>query len=218
MPSNHLILGSPLSPSVLNLSQNEVFSNELARPIRWPKYWSFSFSISPSNEYSGLISSRVDWFHLAAKQDSLGILLLLYLYHCHGCWSVLGGSISSDPFPCLFCISNEVRQRSQSGRRSKHHLYNWKVGIGGCGSWTELQSDSPFLASTHPYLRGTHFCMIHHLEDGMNSLKLTWFSTWKREKSELPVPYLPIASHTNHSSCWWWGSGWEKGARKGVLQ
>ena len=176
------------------------------------------FSISPSNEYSGLISFRIDWFHLTAKQDSLRILLLLYLYHRHDCWGVPGGPISSNPFPCLFCISNEVRRRSQSGGRSKHHLYNWKVCTGGCGSWSELQSDSPFLASTHPHLRGTHSCMIHHLEDGMNSLQVTWFSTWKREKSELPVPYLPIACHTNHSSWRRWGSGWEKGARKGVLQ
>ena len=176
------------------------------------------FSISPSNEYLGLISFRIDWFHLTAKQDSLRILLLLYLYHRHDCWGVPGGPISSNPFLCLFCISNEVRRRSQSGGRSKHHLYNWKVCTGGCGSWSELQSDSPFLASTHPHLRGTHSCMIHHLEDGMNSLQVTWFSTWKREKSELPVPYLPIACHTNHSSWRRWVSGWEKGARKGVLQ
>ena len=48
-----------------------VFSNELALPIRWPKYWSFSFSISPSNEYSGLISFRIDWFDLLAVQSTL---------------------------------------------------------------------------------------------------------------------------------------------------
>ena len=63
MPSSHLILCGPLllppiSPSI------RVFSNESALHIRWPKYWSFSFSISPSNEYSGLISFRIDWFDL----------------------------------------------------------------------------------------------------------------------------------------------------------
>ena len=52
-----------------------VFSNELAPCIRWPKYWSFSFSISPSNEYSGLISFRIDWFHLLAVQMTLKSLL-----------------------------------------------------------------------------------------------------------------------------------------------
>ena len=61
MPSNHFIFCCPLLlfPSIL--PSIRVFSNELALSIRWPKYWSFSFSISPSNEYSGLISFRMDW-------------------------------------------------------------------------------------------------------------------------------------------------------------
>ena len=67
MPSSHLILCSPLLllPSIF--PNIRVFSNELALRIRWPKYWSFSFSISPSNEYSGLISFRMDWFDLESK-------------------------------------------------------------------------------------------------------------------------------------------------------
>ena len=60
MPSNHLILCHPFSPPPLNLSQHRVFSNESAPCIRLPKYWSFSFSIRPSNEYSGLISFRIE--------------------------------------------------------------------------------------------------------------------------------------------------------------
>ena len=60
MPFNHLIP----SPPAFNLPSIRVFSNESFLPIRWPKYWSFSFSISPSNEYSGLISFRIDWFYL----------------------------------------------------------------------------------------------------------------------------------------------------------
>ena len=66
MPSNRLILCCPLFllPSIF--PSIRVFSNELALPIRWPKYWSFSFSTSPSNEYSGLISFRIDWFDLLA--------------------------------------------------------------------------------------------------------------------------------------------------------
>ena len=66
-----------LSPSLsaFNLSQIRIFSNELALHIRWPKYWSFSFSISPSNEYSGLISFRIDWFDLPADQGTLKSLL-----------------------------------------------------------------------------------------------------------------------------------------------
>ena len=64
MPSNHLILSRPLLllPSIF--PSIRVFSKESVLHIRWPKYWSFSFSISPSNEYSGLISFRMDWFDL----------------------------------------------------------------------------------------------------------------------------------------------------------
>ena len=67
-------LSSP-SPPALNLSQHRVFSNESALYIRWPKYWSFSFNISPSNEYSGLISFRMDWLDLLAVQGALKSLL-----------------------------------------------------------------------------------------------------------------------------------------------
>ena len=75
MPSNHLILCPPLLllPSVF--SSIGVFPNESALRITWPKYYSFSFSISPSNEYSGLISFRIDWFHLLAVQGTLKSLL-----------------------------------------------------------------------------------------------------------------------------------------------
>ena len=75
MPSNHLILCHPLFllPSVF--PSIRVFSNESVLHVRWPKYQSFSFSISPSNEYSGLISLRVDWLDLLAVQGTLKNLL-----------------------------------------------------------------------------------------------------------------------------------------------
>ena len=75
MSSNHPILCHPLIllPSIF--PSIRVFSNESVLPIRWPKYWSFSFSISPSNEDSGLISFRVDWFDLLAVQGTLKSLL-----------------------------------------------------------------------------------------------------------------------------------------------
>ena len=78
MPSNHLILYCPLllPPSIF--PSIRVFSNESVLCIRWPKYWSFSFSISPSNEYSGLISFRIDWLDLLAVQGTLKSLLLLF--------------------------------------------------------------------------------------------------------------------------------------------
>ena len=71
MPSNHLTLCHPLLllPSIF--PSIRVFSKESVLCSRWPKYWSFSFSISPSNEYSGLISLRIDWFHLLAVQGTL---------------------------------------------------------------------------------------------------------------------------------------------------
>ena len=71
MPSNHLILCCPLLllPSIF--PSMRVFSNKLALCMRWAKHWSFKFSISPSNEYSGLISFRIDWFNLLAVQGTL---------------------------------------------------------------------------------------------------------------------------------------------------
>ena len=75
IPSNHLILCHPLflPPSII--PSIRIFSSELAFYIRWPKYWSFSFSISPSNECSGLISFRIDWFNILAVQGTRKSLL-----------------------------------------------------------------------------------------------------------------------------------------------
>ena len=75
MPSNHLILCRPLLLLLSIFPSIRVFSNESVLCIRWPKYWSFSFSISPSNEYSGLISLRTDWLDLLAVQGSLSSIL-----------------------------------------------------------------------------------------------------------------------------------------------
>ena len=93
MPSNHLILCCPLLllPSVF--PSIRVFSNESALCIRWPKYWSFSFSISPSNEYSGLISFRIDWLDLLAVQGALKSLLQHHsskaiILRCSACFMI----------------------------------------------------------------------------------------------------------------------------------
>ena len=71
MASNHLILCHPLLLLPLIFPSIRIFSNESILLIRWPKYWSFSFSISPFNEYSGLISFRIDWYYLLAAQGTL---------------------------------------------------------------------------------------------------------------------------------------------------
>ena len=83
MPSNHLILCHPLllMPSIF--PSIRVFSNESILRIRWPKYWSFSFSISPSNEYSGLISFRMDWLDFLAVQGTLKSLLQYHRVQKH---------------------------------------------------------------------------------------------------------------------------------------
>ena len=75
MPSSHLILYRPLLLMPPIPSSIRIFSNESTLCMRWPKYWSLSFSISPSNEYSGLISFRIDWFSLLAVQGTLKSLL-----------------------------------------------------------------------------------------------------------------------------------------------
>ena len=87
MPSNHLILYRPLLflPSIL--PSIKVFSNESVLRIRWPKYWSFSLNISPSNEYSGLISFRMDWLDLLAVQGTLKSLLQHHSSKASVLWS-----------------------------------------------------------------------------------------------------------------------------------
>ena len=85
MPSNHLILSCPLLlPS--GFPSIGVFSNELALHIRWPKHWSFSFSISFPNEYSGFISFRIDWFDILAVQGTLKNLQY-YSLSMTSCWN-----------------------------------------------------------------------------------------------------------------------------------
>ena len=93
MPSNHLVLHRPLLLPPLIFPRIRVFSSESIFCIRWPKYWSFSFSISLSNEYSELISFRTDWFDLLAVQGTLKSLLWHYKFK----------SINSSALSFLYC-------------------------------------------------------------------------------------------------------------------
>ena len=86
MPSNHLILCCPLLLLPSLFPSIRVFSSESALFIKWPKDWSFSFSISPSNEYSSLISFRVDWFDILAVQGTLKSLLQYHSSKASICW------------------------------------------------------------------------------------------------------------------------------------
>ena len=120
MPSNHLILCHPLLlPSVF--PSIKVFSNESVLHIRWPKYWSFSFSISPSNEYSGLISFRVDWLDLLAVQGTLKGLL----QHHSSKVSILWCSTFFKSFrgAKLWWIMSHWQTQSHSSFLSLIHLY-----------------------------------------------------------------------------------------------
>ena len=86
MPSNHLILCCPLLLPHSVFPRVKVFSNDSVLGIKWPKYWSFSFNISPSNEYSGLISFRMDWLDLLAVQGTLKSLLQHYSLKASVLW------------------------------------------------------------------------------------------------------------------------------------
>jgi len=94
MPSNHLILCGPILLSLSIFPSITVFSSELALPVMWPKYWSFSFSISLSSEYSGLISFRTDWLDLFAVQGTLKSLLQHHGFESIDSWAL---SLLYDP-------------------------------------------------------------------------------------------------------------------------
>ena len=98
MPSNHLILSGPLFlPSIF--PHIIVFSNEAALCIRWPKYWSFYFNISPSNEHSGLISFRMDWLDLLAVQGTLKSLLQTSVQSINSAFSLLYSPTLTSTWP-----------------------------------------------------------------------------------------------------------------------
>ena len=112
MPSNHLILCHPLLLPLSIFPSIRIFSNESVLHIRWPKYWSFSFSISPSNEYSGLISFRIDWLDLLAVQETLKSLLQ---HHSSKASISLALSFLYSPtltsiYACLknYCLKSEI--------------------------------------------------------------------------------------------------------------
>ena len=108
MPSNHLILCRPLLLLPLIFPTIRVFSNESVLRIRWPKYWSFSFNISPSNEYSGLISFRMDWLDLLAVQGTLKSLVQHHSSKASILWMVWGG-------------------RREEGSGWGTHVYLWRI-------------------------------------------------------------------------------------------
>ena len=151
MPSSHLILCCPLLflPSIF--PSIRVFSNESALRIRWPKYWSFSFRISPSNEYSGLISFRMNWFDLLGVQGTLNSLL----QHLSSKASVLQHSaffILQLPHPCAFiyCLFSVGSQTVKLTI-----LWAWEPGLEKGDTHTLLCSHHP----AAPILAASSQCM-----------------------------------------------------------
>ena len=138
MPSSHLILGHPLLLLPPIPSSIRVFSNESTLHIRWPKYQSFSFSISPSSEYSGLISFRIDWFHLLAAYP----------------WD----SQESSPTPQLESISSSVLSFLYGPTLTSIHDY-WKIHS---FDWTDLcqQSDVSHCFLMHLSLQKYSQCTL----------------------------------------------------------
>ena len=143
LPSNHLILCHPhlLLPSVF--PNIRVISNELALRIRWPKYWDFSFSISPSNEHSGLISFRMDWLDLLAVQGTLKSLCQhhsskasilrhspLFIVQVSHPYMITGKTIALTRWTCAGKVMSLLlnmlsRLVITSLPRSKHLLISW---------------------------------------------------------------------------------------------
>ena len=118
MPSNHLTLSYPLVllPSVF--SSITVFSNESVLLIMWPKYWSFSFSISPFSEYSGLISFRMDWLDLLAVQGTLKSLLQQKHQQKHQEFKSINSSVLSSLYsPTLISIHDHWKSHILEGPR-----------------------------------------------------------------------------------------------------
>ena len=132
MPSNHLILCNPLLllPSIF--PRIRVFSSESALRIRWLKYWSFSFSLSPSNEYSGLISFKIDWFDLLAVQGTLKGLLQKHnleapILPCSAFFRVHFTSVHD--YGRVVCGETVLRQADLCTLRT---ILGWMQGIDKC--------------------------------------------------------------------------------------
>ena len=128
MPSNHLILCRPLllppiPPSI------RVFSSESALHIRWPKYWSFSFSISRSNEHSGLISFRMDWFDLLAVQGTLWSLLQHHSSKASILWRS-GFFIVQLSLPYMTTGKSIATRGNQNGEKRAKGEGEWQVSFG----------------------------------------------------------------------------------------
>ena len=149
MPSNHLILCHPLLllPSVL--PSVGVFSNESVLPIRWPKYWSFSFTISPSNEHPGLISFRMDWLGLLAGFERFSVLKVV-LFWVKRYWTALHvteKSFVKCKVNCCNKLHCSLTKTHRKPNSSKQHADQWAAVN------TEARSSTSYETTIHWGLR-----------------------------------------------------------------
>ena len=169
MPSNHHILYLPLLLLPLIFPNIRVFSNESVLLIRWPKYWSFSFNISPSNEHPGLISFRMDWLDLLAVQGTLKSLLQHYINLKDNHLCDISFSSPLQPFPltifintwkiyfCLkknlcFCTGPSCRLSRQAPKRHNFNAVIWP-GL-------KLHSLTHLAQWLHPFLHSYIFPLV----------------------------------------------------------
>ena len=161
MPSNHLILCHPplLPPSIF--PSIRVFSKELVLLIRWPKHWSFSFSISPSKEYSGLISFRMDWLDLLAVQGTLKSLL----QHHSSKASILRCS-------AFFIVQHSHPYMTAGSRSSTHDKGHEEGGLAYAKAGSSLRSPPGILEHLPPKPESAYFllCALTYTSDFMGGL------------------------------------------------
>ena len=166
MPSNHLILCHPLILLPAIFPSIRVFSNEFALHTRWPKYWSFSFSISPSNEHSGLISFRMDWLDLLAVQGTLKSLLWHHSSKASIFWHSVAQMVESH-LQCRRSSFNPwVRKIPLEEEMETHSsILAWKIPWteepGGLQSMGSQRVGNDWMTNTHSLLYGPTLISVH---------------------------------------------------------
>ena len=183
MPSNYLILCLPLLLPLSILPSIRVFSNEPVLRIRWPKYWSFNFNISPSNEHSGLVSFRMDWLYLLALQGTLKCLLQHHSSKASTLWHsafiivqlshpymTTGKTIALTRRTFVGKVMSLSRLVTAFLPRSKSLLI----------SWLQLPSASDFGAQENEVCHCFHYFPICHKVMGLDAMILVfWMLSFK---------------------------------------
>ena len=188
MLSNHLILCCPfLLPSVFPITR--VFPDESVLPIRWPKYWSFSFSISPSNEYSGLIFFRIDWFDLLAVQ---GMPKSLPQHHS---------------------LKASILQRSAFLRIQLSHLYVTAGKTIALTRWTFVSIWSIMMVKWIKICQGKNYVVQFHLTNrycAPDTVLVTEEQESLKELSAISYQWSQVVAVTAPCCCQfiWWVSQW----------